>query len=351
MVSDGRGDEETRRRGGYAPRRRVRVSPCLLFLLLTAHCSQLTAFGSSWNRQPSGTMAWLHAVYFLDQNRGWVAGSNGTLLHTIDGGSTWKRVSIPRDDLRDVYFSDDNIGWLLAQRDPLKLKSNERNSYLLTTNDGGVTWRRVFLNTADVNTRFARLMFTDAQHGWVFGETGIVFATSDGGTHWIPQRSATKHLLLGGAFAGYRGFVVGAGATIMQSDDGGATWRLASIRNPVTIRLNAVSAFANFACAVGDAGHIFATNDGGRSWLSQSSEVTTNLADVKFIDSREGWAVGAQGVLLHTRDGGVNWSVEPIAISHALERIFVLDRNDAWAVGFGGTILKLGEPNAPRLKG
>ncbi|HEY0347427.1 MAG TPA: hypothetical protein VGC60_04660, partial [Pyrinomonadaceae bacterium] len=39
------------------------------FLLLTAHCSLLTVFASPWIRQPSGTMAWLHSVYFLDRNQ------------------------------------------------------------------------------------------------------------------------------------------------------------------------------------------------------------------------------------------------------------------------------------------
>src|SRR5947208_9723667 len=47
----------------------------LFFLLLTAHCSLLTASAATWTRQPTGTMSWLHGVYFLDQNRGWVAGS------------------------------------------------------------------------------------------------------------------------------------------------------------------------------------------------------------------------------------------------------------------------------------
>jgi photosystem II stability/assembly factor-like uncharacterized protein len=295
-------------------------------------------------------MAWLHAVYFLDHNHGWVAGSNGTLLRTIDGGASWTRVAIPRDDFRDVYFSNENVGWLLAQRDLLKLKTNERSSYLLTTNDGGVTWRRVFLNTADVNVRFARMLFIDAQHGWVFGETGVVFATSDGGAHWIPQRSATKHLLLGGAFASYRGFIAGAGATMMQSDDAGATWRLTVLHSSGTARLNAVSAFENSAWAVGEAGLIFATKDGGRSWFSQGSDVNVDLSDVKFIDAREGWAVGAQGAVLHTSDGGAHWTIDPISISHALERIFAVDRGHVWVVGFGGTILKLGETSAPRLK-
>src|SRR5256885_6337351 len=132
------------RRGGAVvmPRRALTAHRALLtffFILLTAHCSLLTVFASSWTRQKSGTMAWLHSVYFLDQNRGWVAGSNGALLKTTDSGATWNKVStFTRDTLRDVYFADDNHGWLLAERDLFQLKNDEARSYLLKTNDGGV---------------------------------------------------------------------------------------------------------------------------------------------------------------------------------------------------------------------
>ena len=319
-------------------------------LLLTAHCSLLTAKASSWSRQPSGTMAWLRAVYFLDQDLGWIAGSNGTLLRTVDGGSTWNKAPfITKDALSDVYFSDSANGWLLAQRDLFKLKSNEPSSYLLKTNDGGSTWRRIFLNTEDVNTRFTRMLFSDSQHGWVFGETGVVFATSDGGSHWLPQRSATKHLLLGGAFANNdRGLIVGAGATIMQSD--GGAWLSSAPVNADGVRLNAATLVGNSAWAVGNAGLIIASTNGGRSWSRQRSNVAVDLSDVKFIDAREGWAAGTQGTLLHTNDGGLHWLPEPIGSSPALERLFIIDRSHLWAVGFGGTILRFGETTAPQLK-
>src|SRR5437868_1138588 len=94
----------------------------VLFLLLTAHCLLLTASASPWTRQPSGTMAWLHSVYFLDRNQGWVAGSNGTLLTTTDGGATWKKLStLTKDTLQDVYFADKEVGWVIVTRDILKL--------------------------------------------------------------------------------------------------------------------------------------------------------------------------------------------------------------------------------------
>jgi photosystem II stability/assembly factor-like uncharacterized protein len=296
-------------------------------------------------------MAWLHAVYFLDQNRGWIAGGNGTLLNTVDGGVTWNKTQFTnRDSLSDVYFSDSANGWLLVQRDLFNLKPNERPSYLLTTQDGGLTWRPISLNTADANTRFTRMVFTDSQHGWVFGETGVVFATSDGGVRWMPQRSATKHLLLGAAFANNnRALIVGAGATIMQSDDG-LNWRLSATSKDAHDRFNAVAIAGPSMWAAGNGGRIITSNNGGRSWSAQYSNVNADLLDIKFLDAREGWAVGAQGTLLHTNDAGLHWRAEAIGSSHGLERLFIIDRSHIWAVGFGGTILRFGETSAPRLR-
>jgi len=349
-----RGDVVTRRHGEASPCRRVRVSPCLLLLLLSAFCFLSSASAATWTRQPSGTMAFLHSVYFLDQNRGWVAGSSGTLLQTTDGGETWKKLlPLTRDTLLDVYFADENIGWLVAERDLLKLKTNdEPRSYLLKTEDGGFSWRRIFLNNKDVNVRLVRLVFTDGQHGWVFGETGVVFATRDGGAHWLRQPSPTKHLLLGGAFAlDGHGLLVGAGATIVQTSNAGVTWETGFVRDAENARFTSASfAGSNFGWAVGNAGQIFATRDAGRTWFAQRSNVETDLQDVKFISASEGWAVGVNGLVLHTTDGGNHWQAESSSTSHVLHRIFFVDRDHGWIVGFGGTILRYAPATAPQLK-
>jgi len=325
-----------------------------LIILLTAHCSLLTVHAATWTRQTSGTMAWLRSVYFLDQNHGWVAGSNGTLLRTTDSGESWKKIAaLGRDTLLDVYFASDDVGWLVVERDLLKLKTNdEPRSYLLKTEDGGFSWRRVFLKSADANVRLVRAIFADNQHGWVFGETGIVYATRDGGEHWLRQASPTKHLLLGGAFVDYaRVWLVGAGATIVRTSDGGATWQSGVVRNDANVRFTSASFIGeDLGWAVGASGSIFKTIDGGRTWFAQSSNVDADLLDVKFVDAREGWAIGSQGVLLHTNDGGGHWISQTNSTSHALQRLFFLDRNHGWAVGFGGTILRYGEATAPQLK-
>src|ERR1041384_1566779 len=324
---------------------------CLLF---SAFCILPSAFSATWTRQTSGTMAWLHSVYFLDQNRGWAAGSNGTLLKTTDSGATWNKVStFTRDTLRDVYFADENRGLLLAESDLLKLKTNdEARSYLLKTNDGGITWQRVLVKTSDANVRLVRMVFADNQYGLLVGETGIVFATSDAGAHWLLQASPTKHLLLGATFTdSAHAWLVGTGATVVKTSDGGATWLNATLREANEIRFNAASfATHNLGWAVGNAGQILTTIDGGRAWYPQRSNIDANLLDVKFVDAREGWATGAEGVLLHTTDAGAHWMVESSGTSHVLQRLFFIDRNHGWAVGFGGAILTLGASQAPSLR-
>jgi photosystem II stability/assembly factor-like uncharacterized protein len=123
------------------------------------------------------------------------------------------------------------------------------------------------------------------------------------------------------------------------------------VREATGVRFTSASfAGDRLGWAVGSAGRIFTTSDGGRMWFAQRSNVESDLFDVKFISAAEGWASGANGTLLHTVDGGVHWSVEASNLSQALERLCIIDQTHGWAVGFGGTILSFGNATTPKLR-
>ena len=332
----------------------------LASVLLLASCASAVPAPGAWSKQRTGTFAWLHALYFLDEERGWAVGGSGALISTRDGGKTWTVMRRPTEDaLRDIYFADEERGWLVCERSIYLLKEkDEPRTYLLKTVDGGATWRRVNVTVRDVDARLVRALFTTEGRAWAFGEAGALYTTRDGGGTWFRQRVPTQHLLLGGDFLNAaEGWLVGAGGVVLQTSDGGETWRAGEGSSLKGVRFTAVSFIDRWrGWAVGAAGRVFATTDGGRNWRAQASNVSADLADVKFLDAREGWAVGAAGTVIHTTDGGRHWSVEPSGTEHPLERLFFVNRERGWAVGFGGTVVSYApkteaRPVAPRLKG
>jgi photosystem II stability/assembly factor-like uncharacterized protein len=72
--------------------------------------------------------------------------------------------------------------------------------------------------------------------------------------------------------------------------------------------LNAVSFIdENHDWTVGDSGVVLKTNDGGETWVQQTTVISSSLFDVCFIDGNHGWAVGDYKTILKTDDGGITW--------------------------------------------
>lgn len=326
----------------------------LIALCWVGTTQQASAQERAWVRQQSGTLAWLHSVFFLDQNRGWVVGSKGTLLATEDGGRSWQSKPRPSADvLRDIFFSDELNGWVVCERNVYDLKTKtDPRTYLMSTTDGGEHWNRVAIRGADVDARLVRAFFRPSGRGWTFGEGGVIYTSSDAGASWVRLQPPTRHLLLGGAFIDdNRGWFVGAGSTIIQTSDGGETWHLSVLPAAKGIRFTSLSIINNrLGWTVGSSGSIYRTVNGGRTWQKQNTQVSADLLDVKFINEFEGWAVGEEGTVVHTTDGGDVWKVEASGTTHPLERVFFADRTHGWAVGFGGTIVTYGTAEAPSLR-
>lgn len=325
--------------------RRAHLLPasCLLVLLFLS----IPASAADWGKQTSGTMGWLHSVFFLNHKTGWAVGSKGSLLSTVDGGATWKIQRRPTEDsISDIFFRSELNGWLVCEANIYELRSREApRTYLLQTEDGGRTWAKVDVNGEDVrgnvDTRLTRVIFARSGRGWVFGEAGTAYTTIDEGKTWKRVQVPTRYLLLGGAFIdNNRGWLVGAGGTILQTADGGDTWHFSTFSDARGVRFTSASFIDNrLGWIVGTGGRVLRTVNGGRTWQEQVSGVTVDLLDVKFLNDLEGWAVGSGGTIIRTHDGGLHWTREHSGTSHPLERIFLTDRDHGWAVGFGGTIV------------
>ena len=319
----------------------------IIFLFLasfqTAH--------ADWIKQESNTLSWLHDIYFVSENKGFIVGSGGTLLTTNDGGKTWtKENSFTTDTIRQIYFSDKNTGWLLCERNIFNLGANSP-SYLLKTTDGGKHWEQI--NFGDGRNRIAKIFFAKNGFGLAVGESGALFALQDDARTWKKNPPPIRYLMLDGVFTDdFRGAIVGGGGTILFTEDAGASWNQATIFGDKQAKLNSVF-FINqkIGWTVGTSGKIYQTINGGKIWREQNSNISNNLTDVFFNTTAKGWAVGEEGTILHTTTAGNVWTLENSKVKHRLEKVFFVGKK-GFAVGFGGTILVYDESakNNPNIK-
>src|SRR3954453_17868467 len=90
----------------------------------------------------------------------WVAGTQGTILRTVDGGRRWSSVG-PADaaalQFRDIEAFDARTAVALTI-------GNGTDSRIYTTADGGHSWRSSFVND-DPNAFYDCMTFTDRRHG------------------------------------------------------------------------------------------------------------------------------------------------------------------------------------------
>jgi len=195
---------------------------------------------------------------------------------------------------------------------------------------------------------------------------GMDYVTTDAGGHWTLQRigkvpdvraSATmtdeqKAQLVMGATPDLHaiafrdethGIVVGNAGAIYATDDGGKTW-VARVndkkQNFTTENLVDVEAIGNLAWATGFDGIILHSIDGGLTWEKQASGTTMALQGVYFLNPNLGWAVGWSGTILRTTDGGKKWdSVTTKAATWSISAVYFRDENNGWACGFSGELL------------
>ncbi len=308
-------------------------------LLFTVAVFASTA-NSQWRRVDSGSLAWLHSIEFVDETTGWIGGSNGTLLHSTDGGETWRKENFPTtDNIRDIAFRGRLNGWILCERSQYQRPKGVSRSYLMETDDGGRSWKKSEFKAT--NEPLTRLLLTKNGDGRVIGEGGMISE--------FPARERAekrfslpvRYLMLdGAAFENGGLLLVGSGGTVIASDDGGVSWQEARFSGPrPSVRLSAVSFVnENRGWVVGDNGTIFRSMDAGRTWQSAVSGTSANLLDVWFNEAGVGFASGDDGIILRSLDTGRNWTLEQSGTKHRLERFGLAGRN-LFAVGFGGTII------------
>jgi photosystem II stability/assembly factor-like uncharacterized protein len=299
---------------------------------------------TGWVEVASAVDVDLEDVYFADERIGWVAGRNGTIARTDDGGAGWSvQRSRPPDYLRSVHFRDTERGWAAGGFTPDD--SDSFPAVLLSSSDGGGTWdeRNDVLRGG---AGFSKVQFR-GDAGWVFGET-FSLSTRDGGATWSRIPAVFDAFFLDAEV----GFALRREA-ILKSDDAGASWWSRDVAEftPEPASLLGLH-FADGANGwiVGTCGWpvadalVLRTDDRGVHFEVAARIPGEGAAfEVFFVDAVRGWLIARsqredQWSILHSADGGATWAVEYRG-SRPLSRL-VATAAAAFAVGAAGLVLR-----------
>ena len=207
--------------------------------------------GNTWqslfgNSDPRGHAHFFENAYFKTDNTGFVLinyyEDYGGSLSSFSG-TTRTAIDIAYKDPNDTYttgmldlqFIDDNTGFITTS-----------NGKLIKTTDGGTSWS---VHLVQANTALNRCYFLTAQVGWVVGENGLIMKTTNGGQSWTTQNSGSTASWKGIYFLSEQeGYLVGSGGSLVKTSDGGNSW--------VRIETNTYNALNDITFTTRDKGYI-----------------------------------------------------------------------------------------------
>ena len=237
----------------------------------------------------------IQTLDMLDANNGWAL-TDTAVIRTADGGATWHTVSptgLGKAPFSS-FFLDTSNGWLVV------MGADPSTGMLYHTTDGGVTW-----NSTAVPFGGGSLKFTDAQNGWeliglsagMSHEAVAVYRTSDGGASW------TRAIIDDPSVTGF-------------SD----SLPLVGDKNGITA-LDSQHAWVTGAQPSDDFIYVYATQDGGTSWVHQTfsipagySPAQTSAALPIFFGSSQAvlpvllFSNNNASVFYVSQDGGQSWT-------------------------------------------
>ncbi|MEQ8847013.1 YCF48-related protein [Botrimarina sp.] len=350
----------------------------------------------------------LRDVDFVDASRGVAVGDRGLILHTDDGGRTWRRAAPCTDSRLDAAsFVDEQHVWAVGGT--LRAYTHESRGVVAASDNGGRDWRVV---SAAPAPRLRTLRMFDLRHGVAAGDStpaapSGVWATDDGGQTWRPLAGeaasdwlagdflrdplgeaagvvaglrgaiagvagmrTTPSVASGGRRGGYavalgdslRGWLVGDGGMVRTTADGGVSWAAPPRDPPVALgewfNWRAVACRGDRVWVAGSPGSILLhTADSGQTWTASPTGVTTPITAIDFVDERRGWAVGEFGVILATSDGGMSWTTQRAAPRRAALMVVAAGPEDlpaealASAAAAGGYRTAIALPLLPESPG
>jgi photosystem II stability/assembly factor-like uncharacterized protein len=352
-------------------------------------------------------------ISFFDENIGFAVGDRGKILKTNNGGDSWELVDIDNIvlDLHSIDIYENNI--MVSGEEGLILSSNDffetftiqrtnvlsslydikiinldtivavgRNSCILRSEDGGITWNKEYSEYKGALTSF---FFLNESKQFIVGGASVNFYSgaiikyaelpknievswnpaiflSDPNIlnpmlsplyseQYILEVTDSKSLYLTDTIniSIYNpGIYAGTDTTITKNDTiqlhGIAEigrWELQQAESRSWFnKIEFINQDTGFIVAGQTMGAIIKTTNGGTSWQHKLLDSKAAFFDICFTNDSTGYVIGTSGSIYKTTNYGENWYLLTTNTSAQLNSVHFVNENLGFATGSPDVVLK-----------
>lgn len=236
----------------------------------------------------------------------------------------------------------------LAQAGTRLVAAGERG-IILWSDDGGASWRQA---SVPVSVSLTALRFTSARDGWALGHSGVLLRTRDGGQSWTKQMDGKQAaaLVLNAAraagaqgsalvdaermvadgpskpfldlhfFDARNGLLIGAFGLLFATEDGGQTWLPAQqrIANPQGKHLYSIVGDGATCLIAGEQGAVYRSTDMGKTFTTLSTGYEGSYFGALALSPRGALVFGMRGNVHRSDDAGATWQKSELPASASI---------------------------------
>lgn len=289
--------------------------------------------GLAWQQAAVPVSVDLVAAHFPTPDLGWAVGHGGVILHSVDGGRTWGK------QLDGRVVAD----LLIEFWKPLAAQAGEEEpsaSFALMDAER--------FKEEGPGRPFLDVRFVDSQIGYVVGAYNLLLETRDGGNSWKVQADRTEnpgalHFNAVRLGADGRIYLAGEQGLLLQGNTGSG--RFESVDTPYDGTWFGMLGQDDFMLLFGLRGNAYVSHDDGSSWSKAvTGSNSTITAGTRLGDGRVVLVTQAGEVLLSEDAKAEHFSAVAIDRSVPLYGVAPAGGSAVVAVGAGGVLqIQLGQ--------
>jgi|WetSurMetagenome_2_1015567.scaffolds.fasta_scaffold02884_4 photosystem II stability/assembly factor-like uncharacterized protein len=276
--------------------------------------------GTTWSIVPFSTTSTstFYCIQMLDNNTGFVSGTNGAVYRTTNGGNNWDSIAVEGSTssatFRKVDFINANTGWVFTTFTATITDS----ATIFKTTNAGVNWTKQYITSVGSTAGSYRGVYgadmLDANTGWLLSYQPRPWRTTNGGANWMIDSisdgfSGTMYDIR--MFSATSGYVVGSSGRMYKLTAAGI-WDTVTVPTRNFAYYGLDFSDKNNGYIFGASGTCFATTNAGVNWLNYNTMGATMYNGFMTSDLKA-FSVGSSGYIFKNNNAltGVAGNNEP----------------------------------------